>query len=83
MEVGRVNRSEDLQVIALSDWKAQVKVKVLGCTHSSDLGQAVHPGQLLSSLDLDQVLSAGFFATSLHLLHGNNLNYFVALLKFK
>lgn len=61
----------------------QVKVKVLGCRHSSDVGQAVHPGQLLSSLGLDQVLSASFLTTSPHLLHGNNINYFVAFLKFK
>lgn len=67
----------------LSDWKAHVKVKVLGCRHSSDVGQTVHPGQLLSSLGLDQVLSASFLTTSPHLLHGNNINYFVALLNFK
>lgn len=51
--------------------------------HSSDVSRAVHPGQLLGSLGLDQVLSASFLTTSPRLLHGNNINYFVALLKFK
>lgn len=82
----QTDRLEDLSLgYHRSGWKAQIEAKVPGCVHSSEVGLAVHPGQLLSSHDLEQATHSNFPAPPTHLFHRKkkNLNSSTVVLSFK
>lgn len=71
----QTDRLEDLSLgYHRSGWKAQIEAKVPGCVHSSEVGLAVHPGQLLSSHDLEQATHSNFPAPPTHLFHRKKKN---------